>query len=88
MSEKLRRCLGCRALFRSSSSANRFCKTCKKKRKNHRGGFQDLDMDCMPQTICVQIRQRIETTYDITLRDLKLQTIHDNQAVPDTKNAS
>ena len=58
MTEKMRQCLGCRRFFVSDSPANRFCKSCKKRRGPLRGTFEPLDPDHLPLPIAREIRFR------------------------------
>jgi hypothetical protein len=58
LAEAKRRCLGCNNMFKSSGASNRFCKTCKKKRKKLSGSFSSLDTSQMPSTLSTVLSTR------------------------------
>ena len=58
MSEKSRLCLGCRKPFKSVSSANRFCKSCKKSRKRLKGAFECLNTSALPPELSPAVVSR------------------------------
>ena len=62
MADKPRRCLGCGVMFNSTSAANRFCKTCKKKRRKLEGSFTSLDTSSLPHTLMASISTRYYET--------------------------
>ena len=58
MSERLRICLGCGKPFKSLSSANRFCKLCKKRRKRLKGAFEGLNTSELPPALATAVVNR------------------------------